>query len=57
MRDLPAEFTSEELEEFLRADQLPEEADPEFKQRLREELWELVQELYAGERGDTGTRD
>lgn len=56
MRDLPAEFTSEELEEFLSADQLPEQADPEFKERLREELWELVQELY-GDRGDRGARD
>ena len=29
-----------ELEEFLEADHLPDYADPAFKERLREKLWE-----------------
>ena len=38
-----AEFTTEELEEFLEADRYPIDADPVFKERLRESLWKLVQ--------------
>ena len=52
VRELSAEFTTEELEDFLRADQLPEQADPDFKERLREELWETVQNLYGPNRRD-----
>jgi hypothetical protein len=37
------EFSAEELQEFLGADRYPIEADPEFKEKLREELWRLVQ--------------
>ncbi len=37
------DFTMEELREFLEADHLEIRADPEFKERLREKLWELVQ--------------
>ena len=32
--------SDEELREFLEADDLPDYADPEFKARLREKLWE-----------------
>jgi hypothetical protein len=43
--EIAAEFSTEELLEFLEADQLPVEADPEFRERLRSELWTLVQSL------------
>lgn len=33
----------EELLEFLAADYAPVEADPEFKRKLREQLWTLLQ--------------
>jgi hypothetical protein len=35
--------TLEELQEFLDADQHGADARPEFKERLREKLWELIQ--------------
>ena len=35
--------TDEELMEFLAADHEPVEADPEFKRKLRDQLWTLVQ--------------
>ena len=40
--EIAAEFSTEELLEFLEADQHPVEADPAFRERLREELWALV---------------
>ncbi len=49
IEEIAAEFSTEELLEFLEADQLPIEADPEFRERLRSELWNLVQGL-AGKR-------
>jgi len=46
-RDLPeevaAEFSTEELLEFLEADHRPDTADPAFRERLREELWETLE--------------
>ncbi len=36
------EFTREELREFLEGDMLGVRADPEFKERLRRMLWEMV---------------
>jgi hypothetical protein len=47
IEEIAAEFSTEELLEFLEADQLPVEADPEFRERLRSELWNLVQSLTA----------
>jgi hypothetical protein len=47
-----AEMTLEELEEFLEADRLGVSANPEFKERLRERLWELLQERLRRARGD-----
>jgi hypothetical protein len=38
-----SEFSEEELAEFLDAEWHPIEADPKFKEELREELWRLVQ--------------
>jgi hypothetical protein len=43
IEEMAREFTTEELQEFLEADLLDVQADPEFKERLRRKLWELVQ--------------
>jgi hypothetical protein len=40
---IPADFSSDELREFLEADGLEVSADPAFKERLRRKLWELVE--------------
>ena len=37
----------DELREFLEADLLGVQADPEFKERLREKLWALVRAKYG----------
>lgn len=42
-RQLAAEFSTEELQEFLEGDLRPDRADPEFKEELREELWQMIQ--------------
>ncbi len=36
-------LTMDELREFLEADVLDVQADPEFKERLRRVLWDIVQ--------------
>jgi hypothetical protein len=36
------DFTMDELREFLEADLIDVRADPEFKERLRRRLWDLV---------------
>lgn len=47
----PEEFTSEELAEFLEADDADDVyADPAFKERLRETLWNLVVDLAESRR-------
>lgn len=43
MEDGAMEFSMEELREFLEGDLLDARADPEFKERLRRKLWDLVQ--------------
>lgn len=43
--EIAAEFSTEEILEFLEADVLPSEADPEFRERLKSELWALLQTL------------
>jgi hypothetical protein len=42
MEEGAMEFTLEELREFLEGDRLDVRADPEFKERLRRRLWEMV---------------
>ena len=42
MNEGAMEFTIEELREFLEGDKLGVRADPEFKERLRRMLWEMV---------------
>lgn len=40
-------FSPEELREFLAADLIEDPADPDFRERLRSELWAIVQERYG----------
>ena len=42
MNEGAMEFTHEELREFLEGDLLDVRADPEFKERLRRTLWDMV---------------
>ncbi len=42
MEDGANEVTMEELKEFLEGDVLEVPADPKFKERLRQHLWEMV---------------
>ncbi len=46
-KEIAAEFSTEELMEFLEGDLHPTQADPEFKERLRRDLWAMVQERYG----------
>jgi hypothetical protein len=42
--EMLADFSVEDLREFLQADLLDVPVDPRFKERLKRRLWELVQE-------------
>ncbi|MBW2422892.1 MAG: hypothetical protein JRG86_01495 [Deltaproteobacteria bacterium] len=46
------EITDGELLEFLACDLDPTEADPEFREQLKEELWEMVEGGRLGQRRD-----
>ena len=48
MDDGSMEFTMDELREFLDADARGVRADPDFKERLRRKLWEMVR--FRGDR-------
>ena len=51
--DTLTNFSIDELREFLEADLMDVKVDPEFKERLRRQLWELVQQHARGpQRGD-----
>ncbi len=52
IEEIAAEFTTEELQEFLEADRYPIEADPLFKEQLREKLWRLLQRSIQGASDD-----
>ncbi len=47
MGETASEFTMDELHEFLNGDLLPSSASPHFKEQLRDEMWDLVQECYG----------
>jgi len=47
LREIAAEFSTEELAEFLEGDAYPNDARPEFREELREDLWKLVQETHV----------
>ena len=46
--DILTDFSIDELREFLEADLLNVDVDPEFKERLRKQLWDLVQDRARG---------
>lgn len=48
IEDLAADVSADELRDFLAADGLDVPFDPEFKERLREQLWTLVRNRYGG---------
>jgi hypothetical protein len=49
--EVAAESSTEELLEFLEADQTPSSADPAFREALREDLWRMLQRVRRA-RGD-----
>lgn len=48
IEDILSDFSIDELREFLEADLVDVKVDPEFKERLRKQLWDLVQENARG---------
>jgi len=42
--EVESDFNDDELLEFLEADADPAAADPEFRERLREQLWGMVED-------------
>lgn len=51
-RELASEFSMDELQEFLEGDIRPPAADPIFKERLREDLWKMIQGRHGKPPGD-----
>ena len=52
MEDGMSEVTMEELREFMEGDALDVPANPEFKERLRKNLWEMVRLRFKKQRPD-----
>ena len=50
--EIAKEFSTEELKEFLEGDLHPNPADPAFQERLRRELWAMVQQRYGHDPDD-----
>ena len=50
MEDILTDFSIDELREFLEADLADVAVDPEFKERLRQQLWEIVQQMARAPR-------
>ena len=48
-QEFPQEFSAKELREFLAPDLHTAEADPAFRERLRQRLWALMQQRSAGD--------
>ena len=53
MEDILSDFSIDELREFLEADLVDVKVDPEFKERLRKQLWDLVQDHARGPRDES----
>ena len=51
IEEIAEDFTTEELQEFLEGDLHPDQADPEFKDRLREQLWKMLEDRRNGRDG------
>jgi hypothetical protein len=47
--ELLTQFSLEELREFLEADLVDVPVDPEFKERLRKQLWAMVESRARGD--------
>ncbi len=52
--EMNAEFSDDELQEFLEGDNLDVRADPAFKERLRRKLWEIVRSRMGDDPGPDG---
>jgi hypothetical protein len=50
------DFDPMEFAEFLEADDAPLDADPAFRERLRQELWTMVRDRAEQTRGPTAGR-
>lgn len=53
-KKMSAEFSDDELQEFLEGDNLDVRADPAFKERLRRKLWEIVRSRMGDDPGPDG---
>lgn len=56
MDDVLTDFSVDELREFLEADLIDVPVDPEFKERLRRRLWELVESRAANPASNRGPK-
>ena len=52
--EMNAEFSDDELQEFLEGDSQDVKADPAFKERLRRKLWEIVRSRMGHDPGSDG---
>lgn len=57
LKEIAAEFETEELKEFLEADTVPVKADPAFRDQLRRKLWALVRSRQASPESDDGDKN
>ena len=53
--EMNAEFSDDELQEFLEGVSQDVKADPAFKERLRRKLWEIVLSRMGHDPGSDGT--
>jgi len=53
MDESAMDFTMDELREFLEADLLDVQADPDFKERLRKKLWAMLEARRSRGSGST----
>ncbi len=56
MDDVLADFSVDELREFLEADLIDVPVDPEFKERLRRQLWDLVESRATNPASNRGPK-
>lgn len=56
MDDVLTDFSVDELREFLEADLIDVPVDPEFKERLRRQLWDLVESRATNPASNRGPK-
>ena len=54
--DVLTDFSVDELREFLEADLIDVPVDPEFKERLRRQLWDLVESRATNPASNRGPK-